>query len=461
MVKDSELYNALYICTEKIIDLLCEEGFYTDGKWSLDIKNHPVFDKIPELEDASLLIDMLISKGIIKKPEFVDNEGNRVENPSKKIINHSGLLHAGILKFIMEYMGNTQSLKIDKEIFDSRYDDFEKYSIDRIVNICSITPILNFSSDIDMIEFDNDTKIIRLDNNEINYLKSNLSDREQIFKDINSESIDKIFSSGFALRIDLSLKKDDITSAEQMIGDKRRHVLNTLRLLKPGDPILNITFDRYKGFHHAFITNSPSCGYEYTHPLIPDMKEGFHFASGNEDACRQLWYDIQKLSSIEDQGGLDIPVRKFNDLYNRKFLEDKILDMAILLDSILLYKEKSAAYRFSQRGTRLRMKDPQKTFILLKKFYNLRSDIIHEGERLRQNIIIYNKNNKKVYEYSPSYFVLEIENICRDIIRILINDVTKGSSIANIFENLEEDLLTNKNYLQKWREKMLRKKGYI
>lgn len=265
-------------------------------------------------------------------------------------------------------------------------------------------------------------------------------------KDLDIGTIKKIFSSGFALRIELSLKKDDKKHPEEIIDENKKQIISTLRLLEPGNPVINITFTGHKGFRGPILRGSMSCG--YTYPLIPEMNENekYHFSKENKE-YKSLWKNLQLISLHENQRGIDIGIRKFNDIYTRKFLEDKILDMATLLESTLLYgQEDELTFRLSLRMTHLlkSIRNPNEIYKLIKGFYSVRSKISHEGIRFNDKD---RKKLKKIKDnmpvkfrnpYDPNRFAIEMENICRLVIKVLINEmIEKGISIENINNRLE------------------------
>lgn len=108
MVEILELQNTLYKVTKKLIDALKRdddheryrslieakmESFVLDkyGKWSigevpceyLRPPGSDYTDHILSMDETEKLFDILLAKGFIKHPKFVDSEGNPVENPSK------------------------------------------------------------------------------------------------------------------------------------------------------------------------------------------------------------------------------------------------------------------------------------------------------------------------------------------------------------------------------------------
>ncbi|MDY6866051.1 MAG: HEPN domain-containing protein, partial [Halobacteriota archaeon] len=178
----------------------------------------------------------------------------------------------------------------------------------------------------------------------------------------------------------------------------------------------------------------------YTHPLLPVQLggESLHLSAEECKVCKDVWQNLQCLSHQKDQGKLDVGIRKFNDIYDRRFLEDKIIDMSILLESTLLYgDDKELGYRLSLRGAHLLKsnRDTEGTFKLLKKFYDLRSKIVHNGERLNPPVSI------GEMPFRPDEFVAEMEAVCREVLRTFIEKVAGGFSISQVNADLDTESL--------------------
>jgi hypothetical protein len=460
MVEILELYNTLYKVTEKLIDTLKRDGYHErhyplieakmesfvldeHGKWSIgEVPRENLrppasdyTDHILSMDETEKLFDILLAKGFIEHPKFVDSEGNPVEKPSKRNILWSGCLHGGVFSFIGQYLMRIPRLDFDPDMFDHSYSDFERYHLLDEILFTSVIPLLHFSSDEDLIQFDEAHKIVRLQRTEIARLGSYMP---MVFmRDPNSmdlETVASIFASDFAIKIVFSLRKDEPIS-DKFAYEQARRILTAFRILKSGDPFWNITFTEPVGFHPTFA--GPTIA--HTVPLLPvQRKESFRLSVEDCAVCKDVWQKLQRLSRQEDRGKLDVGIRKFNDIYGHKFLEDKIIDMSILLESTLLYgDDKELGYRLSLRGAHLLKsnRDPMETFIVLKKFYNLRGGIVHKGKRLSSPISV----DKRPFR--PDEFVAEMESVCREVLRTFMEKVAGGVSISDVNKDLDKEAL--------------------
>lgn len=142
---------------------------------------------------------------------------------------------------------------------------------------------------------------------------------------------------------------------------------------------------------------------------------------------------------------LKIPLSRFNIFFNREKAEDKIIDMAICLESCLLFGTKDELkYRLSIRGSQLccLKRKPKKTFKFLILLYDVRSKIVHDGESFGGNKIrkIFNKS-ADITEHHR--FLDELESLVRDILQELISRLSKESNLEIICKDLDSQILSS------------------
>ena len=129
-----------------------------------------------------------------------------------------------------------------------------------------------------------------------------------------------------------------------------------------------------------------------------------------------------------------VPIEYFHRCYDSHVLQDKIINLAIVLESTMLAgKNTELSYRLFLRASALLGKDVKD---LLETFYSLRSDIIHNGTiQTRNNKSLYNKISKitgiKKDDYTELIFYFIKDHIEPIIREVLINSF-------NIFKTNEE-----------------------
>ncbi len=139
---------------------------------------------------------------------------------------------------------------------------------------------------------------------------------------------------------------------------------------------------------------------------------------------------------------LDVALRRFNLSYGRQSLEDRLIDLTIALESLVLFKvEDELSYRLSLRGAALLRdaKDPSETQATLKCLYDVRSKVVHEGMTLG------NVDLRALKGYHPkinaSVFIELTEDISREVIKAYIARLTAGKSLETVNKELEIEVL--------------------
>ena len=140
-------------------------------------------------------------------------------------------------------------------------------------------------------------------------------------------------------------------------------------------------------------------------------------------------------------GDMTVALRRFNQSYDRDTFEDKIIDLTIALESTLLAGlEDELKYRLAIRGAALlaNMWEPQKSQLLLKTIYDVRSSIVHNGMQLNDPKMEKLMINALPGQTEPNGFFLSCENIVRDTLRTYINRLSKGQSLEQLNDDLEK-----------------------
>ncbi|MEK6646161.1 MAG: hypothetical protein AABY84_05770 [Candidatus Firestonebacteria bacterium] len=426
--------------SDKSNDKVVQKYILGENGWSIgDIKvNERLYshsniihymDSICDMKKSKNLFKVLLGNKFIKNPSFVDSNNNTVESPDEKSVLWSGLLHGNIFYFISRYLDQIDTLNFDKNIFDKLYCDFESYTINEKAKFVGYIPLLNFSSDMKNTKFDNGVEIIYLEPNKREYFANSLFYREPNTGDLCD--VDGIFKSGFAFKFIFEDNKRSSLSGESIncIVKKSEKIITALRLLKSGDLYLS-------NFIFSESINN------FNPPLVEPLRNSIHsnFASDkysgeifnfNNNSDFKICNDIFKVLIEDNLDVIEIALRRFSDIYRRELSEDKIIDMAILLESILLYGiSNELSYRFCLRGAYLleNKREKDKTFKTLGEFYRIRSNIVHG-------------NDKKNY----SCEVVEVENICREIIKLIIEELHNKNSLENIIKNIDKSILYKNN----------------
>jgi hypothetical protein len=127
-----------------------------------------------------------------------------------------------------------------------------------------------------------------------------------------------------------------------------------------------------------------------TSALNNDSSHGASFGdyqllADEEQELQRLYASLKQIEGTVESEKLRLPIERFNETYSRSSIEDKIVDLAIALESTLLHGIKDELnLRLALRGARLlRDKaDARETFRTLRAMYKVRSEIVHSGARM-------------------------------------------------------------------------------
>lgn len=123
----------------------------------------------------------------------------------------------------------------------------------------------------------------------------------------------------------------------------------------------------------------------------------------------------------EPRGGLDVALRYFNQSYARSSLEDRVIDLAIVIESTLLHKERDELkFRASLLGGALLsgQRQPKSTYERIKSLYDARSGIVHNGKALAEL-------KKERSGLDPTQFCSECEELVRGILWAYVERLTR------------------------------------
>ncbi len=138
---------------------------------------------------------------------------------------------------------------------------------------------------------------------------------------------------------------------------------------------------------------------------------------------------------------LELPLKQFNRYSRRQRNEDKVLDIAILLESVLLHgADRELQYRLGLRAARLlrTMRDPQDTVNRIGCLYQVRNKIVHQNKSLRDARCVKFIEQRGL---EPSTFTQSVESLAREILIEIIREVYKGEELNQLCARLDREIL--------------------
>lgn len=227
------------------------------------------------------------------------------------------------------------------------------------------------------------------------------------------------------------------------------NVLTALRLSKRGDVgILGLLEERQvssvwdRDFVNVLLDEYPTTLGRSTYILneteLPKVRKIF-------DAPQRLKTVPRRGDTIQSHGELTVALRRFNQVYGRHLIEDRIIDLTIALESSLLAKERDELnYRLSLRGAAL-LADTEppwetgRSQVLLKTMYEVRSGIVHNGQQLADLEKVIRK--LQPIGIPPQEFPQQCEDIVRDILRAYVLRLEGSRSVEVVNQELERRIV--------------------
>ena len=163
----------------------------------------------------------------------------------------------------------------------------------------------------------------------------------------------------------------------------------------------------------------------------------------DRDAARRFRGIYRMLSDVNFgvMNGLELPLRQFNRSCQREREEDKILDYAICLESILLSDvDDELSYRLSLRAAKLlRLKrKPTETFNTMRCLYNIRSAIVHANESFGGPKT---RSQLKRLDIGPSEYMRSLDYVMRQALSEIIRLMHHGNTLGELCKQLDAEIV--------------------
>ncbi len=180
-------------------------------------------------------------------------------------------------------------------------------------------------------------------------------------------------------------------------------------------------------------------------------EEEYFLSKDNVEDLKRIFDKLGNPGASKKFKRLDIGLKRFNRAYHRSSYEDKIIDIAIVLESTLLFGvNEELKYRLAFRGAALLAKNrsPETTFKVLRMFYDIRSRIVHDGESYLDLVDEKNTFGKKVQKVvknpDPEFMPLVMQ-ITREVLLEYLNR-SDEDKLGVINNGLEKRLMASMDY---------------
>jgi len=158
--------------------------------------------------------------------------------------------------------------------------------------------------------------------------------------------------------------------------------------------------------------------------------DAYSLSKQDMPSLRRLFESLRSLKPQETSAGLDVALRYFNQSYSRTSQEDRLVDLAIVVESSLLYGMRDElSYRASLLGAAMLAptRSAMETSKLIKSLYEARSMIVHNGKTLA--------GMKK-----SDQFCDQCEEVIRAILRTYVEQLARVDAGTHSVESLNADL---------------------
>jgi hypothetical protein len=162
-------------------------------------------------------------------------------------------------------------------------------------------------------------------------------------------------------------------------------------------------------------------------PSIGRMHFGKHELSPDERAeVVGIWQRVQSANKI-----IPFSIRRFHLAFDRHLPEDRLVDLVIAGESLLLSdtnKDGELSFRVALRAAKLikhAKYSPQEIYRLMKTAYGVRSAVVHSGKPLSSTPLPDNKDATMLS------FILEVENVVRLCIKSAIGMPKYGAEFKD------------------------------
>ena len=379
---------------------------------------HSYFDQNPQLlqlnEFEDLIEILILNQNNYKKI-------NEYENKTEK-------LSKIIKKFIVYLYQTEQKIIFNENELEKYASELEAFFRDDEIIITSIHPLDGFYSNVERIELEKGLFIQRM----------SLNEREKLISGYFLHSrlnIIDILTNEYWLFNEYLLKSRGINDSAIFTEKK---FLTFLRIFKSG----KVRMRHYK-LETNYWTSDFVFGGLISHSDSFVVDNGNYIIQKEEtEQFTDLWRKYQEIDFSQD-GALNIAIKRYNDSFVRRDVEDRIIDLMIAFEAFFLKKGEKMELTFKlalRTAIFLGGGDRENLFEFMKKAYSTRSDIVHGIKPINKIKVKKGINSKESDEYTPQEFLNKLEEILRECLLKYIREY-KGYKIEKLINSIDKKIL--------------------
>ena len=337
-----------------------------------------------------------------------------------------------IAKFVNEVLayagtpkGPITEFSISEDAFETAFSDFFGWQYEEEISYEVVVPLLNFDGDFDVIELSSEVEFFTLKSHKPENIADHLLSVEEKVENLEISRLTEAELGGVFghkprmhwFPIPSHKIKFRVTgpgSNPGAVEDIAQSIVTAIRLFQP-DGNLGID-DGYKlergwKFYRTRVydnTTTFSCR-SLPEPLtfsaysrnpksgaIRGLMEKIEFSEGDAESFREFWNRYSTVISAAQRGGeFEVPLHRFNLIYERNRFDDQVIDSVITAESTL-GRDVNANERviFAARAAYLLREshNPSYVYSLLDTIYDARVDVVHKGDEVGSRTVEYVEN---------------------------------------------------------------------
>jgi len=411
-------------------DIIQDISIESDSEWAYRRRFVPilwsfVFRHRKEIEQSPQFLDW---KQYMFKDENIKKHLDHLVGHSheKSLVDVDRLLDT----FLNDSFDETRPFEFDDEGFDRTYSKIEDFFYCENIKFLLSAPLQNFQCELEKIELANDLRIVKMSKQEREdlwrcsryggWLPDTLLpflthcvrldfEKPKILEDSSQDNSKNAFEE----------------TPDQVARGEFDKLLSALRLFKPGV----VGYNLIKTIPITWLPIGVGSATLYGHPL----ERGKYVLTESEaNEFESFFAEFSKTKSISDRRSpIALALSRFNNTYERRRPEDKLIDYMIAFEALYLRREPGEyGYRMAIRVASMLGSTPEEKkqiFSQITTAYRLRGKIVHGSKDIMQKNSVSVEDISKVEQH--------LRHSIREFIK-LINSETHGDIIKSLDESI-------------------------
>ncbi len=283
--------------------------------------------------------------------------------------------------FVSQYLLINKTRFFDLARFGHLYEKIEQLIFTGKLSCKAVAPVAHFFPERDF-EIAEDIKVRRI-----------MDADKKLFSSIRFELLRLVYCS-YLIEITFETESTGVIDLEDLYKKARSkiyRVLSCLRLYKEGTTGTVLMFVFPDVIYPARSTIAE------TIPFDPSTTMNYHLSRDHIESFKEFYVDLSSKSANLDGNKeriINLAIKRFNNSYERADHEDRLIDLIIGFEALLLPEKDELGLRLALRTAVMLEQDAgkrQDIYLNVKAAYRLRSDIVH-GESVGRSIKVGTSN---------------------------------------------------------------------